>query len=209
MINATNEGSSFTPIEAGNYPARCYSMIHIGTCMDSYMGEPKEFNKVRITWELPTEMRVFKEEKDEQPVSISKEFTLSMNEKSNLRKFLAAWRGKDFTEEEAKCFDITKLLGKECMLSIIHKVGKSNGKIYAEISGCATVPKGMKVDKQINPSFEFSYDNFDQDKFDSLQDWIKDKMKQSKEYKAIANPQEALSESREEQLNPEGDDLPL
>ena len=62
MINATNEGGkTFAPIAPGTYPARCYSMVHIGTVTEEYQGEKKEQNKVRITWELPTELKEFKE----------------------------------------------------------------------------------------------------------------------------------------------------
>src|SRR5574340_1136136 len=187
-ITATSNGTNFTPVPAGTYAARCYSMIHIGTVVDDYMGESKELNKVRITWELPTEKKVFKEENGEQPYSVSKEFTLSMHEKANLRKFLESWRGKGFTEEEAKSFDVTKLLGKSCLISIIHKTSKQ-GSQYAVISSCSTLPKGMTCPDQINPSFEFSWENFDQEKFDNLHDWLKDKMKNSNQYKLIVLPE--------------------
>jgi hypothetical protein len=46
---------------------------------------------------------------------ISKEFTLSMHEKSTLRQFLESWRGKAFTEKEALSFDVTALIGKPCL----------------------------------------------------------------------------------------------
>jgi hypothetical protein len=187
-IIATNESTGYEPIPAGNYVARCYQMIHIGTVNELVNGETKVMNKVRVSWELPTEMKVFKEEKGEQPSSISKEFTLSLHEKSNLRKFLAGWRGKDFTEEQAKSFDITVLLGKECMLNIIHKTSKS-GKTYAEINSVSALPKGVKCPKQINPTFILSYDDFKQELFDVLPDFIKDKMKTSMEYKAMKNPE--------------------
>jgi hypothetical protein len=61
-INATNEGKPRELIPAGNYVARCYQMIHIGSVTENIMGEEKQLNKVRIGWELPTELRVFKEE---------------------------------------------------------------------------------------------------------------------------------------------------
>lgn len=186
-IIASNTGTNFTPVPAGTYAARCYSMIHIGTVTENYMGEDKEMNKVRITWELPTELKVFKEENGEQPYSVSKEFTLSMHEKANLRKFLEGWRGKGFTEEEAKSFDITKLLGKPCLLSIIHKANKQ-GNQYATISGVSTLPKGMDCPAQINKNFEFTWDEFSQEKFDSLPDYLKEKMRTSREYRNVVAP---------------------
>jgi len=187
-ITASSNATSFAPVPAGTYAARCYSMIHIGTVVEDYMGESKEVNKVRITWELPTELKVFKEENGEQPYSVSKEFTLSMHEKANLRKFLESWRGKGFTDEEAKSFDVTKLLEKSCLISIIHKTSKQ-GNQYAVISSCSTLPKGMTCPDQVNPSFEFSWENFDQEKFDDLPDWLKDKMKTSNQYKIFIQPE--------------------
>jgi len=181
-ITATNEGGSgFEPITAGSYAARCYSMVHIGTVTGTFEGQEKVQNKVRVTWELPTELKVFKEENGEQPMIISKEFTLSMHEKSSLRKFLESWRGKGFTEAEAKSFDITQLLGKPCLVSILHKV--KDGKTYAELSSVSTLPKGMVCPEQINPNFEFNYDPFDQEKFLSLPEWLRKKMEVTPEYK--------------------------
>src|ERR1700748_2182758 len=133
-IYATAEGgTTFEPIAAGTYVARCYSMIHIGTIMETYEGKQKLLNKVRISFELPTEKKVFQEEKGEQPFSISRDFTLSLHEKAALRKAVEGWRGKSFTEEECKKFDITKLIGVPCMVSIIHKTSKE-GKTYAVLS---------------------------------------------------------------------------
>ena len=143
MINATNTAPKREVIPAGNYAARCYQMIHIGTVAEVILGEEKILNKVRIGWELPTETRVFNEEKGEQPMVLSEEFTLSLHEKAKLRKFLASWRGKDFSEEEAKSFDVTKLLGAPCMLNIIHKPSKKDpSQIYAVIGSCSPFQKG-------------------------------------------------------------------
>ena len=122
-ITATTKTNSkkFEIIEAGSYPARCYSMIEMGPNEETYQGAAKMVNKVRITWELPTEMQVFKEERGPEPRVISKEVSLSMHEKANLRGFLESWRGKSFTDNEAKAFDVTNLLGVPCLLSITHK----------------------------------------------------------------------------------------
>jgi len=188
-IIATTNSTPREPIQAGNYPARCYSMIHIGTITEVINGEAKQLNKVRIGWELPTELKVFKEEHGLQPLVISEEFTLSMHEKSNLRKMLASWRGKDFTEAEAKSFDITALLGKPCMINIIHKASKTDAsRIYEKIGSVSSIPKGMSVPDQITPTMILSYDNFDYKIYDGLPDFIKDKIKSSQEFAKLQQP---------------------
>lgn len=206
-INATTNGN--TPrelIPTGNYIARCYKMIHIGTVEEVILGDKKILNKVRIGWELPTELRVFNEEKGEQPLVIDKEFTLSLYEKSALRGVIKSWRGKDFTEEEAKCFDITKLLGVQCMINIIHKPSKRDAsKVYEEIAGITAVPKGITVPAQINTTFCLDYDNFDETKFNSLPDFIKQKMQTSMEYSALINPNHREFKSDNEPTKEESD----
>ena len=207
IANSNGGGKDFQPVEAGTYTARCYSMIHIGTVTEEYNGEKKEANKVRLTFELPTEMKVFKEENGEQPQVIGKDFTLSMHEKAGLRKFLSSWRGKAFTDDEAKAFDITKLLGVACTLGITHKVSKT-GKTYAEISSVSTLMKGMAIADQINPSFEFSVAEFDQAKFDALPQFIRDKVITSREYLAMQGtpkPEAINAES----LAPQDEDMPF
>lgn len=190
-ILATNSVTQRELIPAGNYIARCYQMIEIGTVTEAFMGESKTLKKVRIGWELPEETRVFREGNGEQPLVISKEYTLSMNEKSNLRKDLSSWRGKDFSDDEARSFDITKLLGQPCMLNIIHKPSKTDpSKVYEQISGITKIPKSMTPPAQVNKTLLLSYDNFDDAEFEKLPDFIKVKMKGSQEYQQLLVPQE-------------------
>jgi hypothetical protein len=183
------EGFERELIPAGNYVARCYKMIEIGTVPTEYLGETKMLHKVRIGWELPSELKVFNPEKGEQPCVIDKEYTLSLGEKANLRKDLQSWRGKAFTEAEAESFDITKLLGVPCMLNIIHVQGKKDAtKTYQSIGSVSPMPKGLVCPEQINPTFTFEFDTFNQEKFDTLPDFIKDQIRTSEEYKSLSNP---------------------
>lgn len=188
-INATDNGTKRELVPAGNYIARCYQMLHIGNVTENIMGEDKTLNKVRIGWELPTELKVYDQAKGEQPLVISKEFTLSLNEKATLRKYLASWRGKDFNEEEAKRFDITVLLGIPCMLNVIHKQSKQ-GNDYADIASITPMPKGVGCPEQINKNILWEYDNPDFVLLESLPDFIKDKIKSSEEYKKLNAPHE-------------------
>ena len=190
-IIATTNSTPREPIAAGNYPARCYQMIHIGTIAEDFNGEAKQLNKVRIGWELPTELKVFKEENGEQPLVVSEEFTLSMHEKSSLRKMLASWRGKDFTEAEAKSFDITALLGKPCMINIIHKSSRNDAsRIYAKIGSVSGLPKAMQstMPEAMLPISKLEYDDFDFKIYDSLPDFVKDKIKTSLEFAKLQQP---------------------
>lgn len=202
-IIAENKGSDFVLVPSGNHLARCYAMVQIGTVKEEsgiYAG--KEQQKVRISWETPHEMHDFG--KGLQPFTVSKEFTLSMNEKATLRKMLESWRGKAFTEDEAKAFDITKLLGKPCMINVIHKVS-GKGSNYADISSIATLPKGLECPDQVNQTFELSFDNWNSSLFESLPDFIKNKIKSSREYVSMTQP----GHTETPQDNDDTSDLPF
>ena len=214
-------GSNSTPrelIEAGMHVARCYKIIQIGTVTENFKGENKLMQKVRIGWEFPTLLKVFDEAKGPQPLVFDKEYTLSLKDKANLRIMLTSWRGKAFTEDEAKAFDITKLIGAPCLLNLTHKPSKADvTKIYEEISSVSPLMKGTVCPPQISKSFVLSYDEFNETLFETLPDFIKDKMKGSAEYKAFKNKANntfvdaggQLVAAGEIDLMDESDDLPF
>ena len=139
-------------VPSGTHVARCYSMIHIGTVEWEYQGELKYSNKIRLTFELPNEMRDFGGV--DKPMVISKEYTLSLHEKSNLRKDLEGWKGEAFNGSPK--FDVTDMIGKTCMLSVVHKTANS-GNQYATISSISKMANGFECGEQFNESFIFNY----------------------------------------------------
>jgi hypothetical protein len=177
-----NGGSKQLPPE-GNHPARCVSVIDLGTQCDTYNGEPKALRKVRITFELPQEKAVFKKERGEEPFVIGKDYTLSLGERANLRRDLESWRGKGFTEAEAKAFHLSRLLGAPAMVSVVHRVSKNN-RTYADIATVTRVPKGMKVPEQILPSLKYDIENGADAVFEQLPKFLQDKIKAADEWRS-------------------------
>ena len=177
-----NTERTLAPI--GNHLARCVKMVHIGTNEETIQGTVKKLNKVKLSFELPDETHVFKEENGAEPFLVSKDYTLSMSDKANLRKDLESWRGKSFTPKQAEEFDITVLLGIPCMVNVIHKTAKSSGNDYVVISGITPLPKRVECPAQIIPSFEFNFtDSFEN--FELLDQWTQDRIKESDEFKAL------------------------
>lgn len=199
IIATDKGGADFELIEPGSYGARAYMMIHIGTVKETYGQDVKEVNKVLIGWEVPEVMRQWKEGEPEMPAVISKEYTVSLSKKSNLRGDLEAWRGVPFTEKEAEGFDLVKLVGAPCLLGIVQKPSaKDATKVYNNINSIMKMPKGMSVPEQVHPSKIFTYDNMDLALLESLPDWIKDKVKRSKEYglaTGLIKPEPPISET--------------
>lgn len=208
IVSKNTGGTTYEPLEAGNYPARCISMIRIGTIEEEYKGQKKWMDKVTLTFEIPDEQKVFTEAKGMQPYVFSKIFTLSMYEKANLRKVLEAWRGKALTNEQADAFDITALVGKPCLINIIHK--QVGDKTYANIAGISAMPKGMTCSAQINDSVVFNVEEFDQKVFDSLSEYVQNKIKRSKEYLQLQNPEVTHDEPEaSSSLEEDDNDLPF
>jgi len=66
------------------------------------------------------------------------------------------------------------------------------------------MPKGLTCPDQVNPTFEWSWSEPNNDKFSTLPDWLKDKMKRSKEYAAW------IASAKVEQVNSvESDESPF
>ncbi len=175
-LTATDSGGEFKSVENGTYVARCIKLIDLGTQHGEYQGKPVVKRQVLITWELPTEL-IEGGDYDGQPYAMSKFYTASTNEKSILRKDLESWRGRTFTDEEINCFDITAIVGKACMISVV-----KNDKGKTKVSGVMALPKGMICPEQINPTVVFDMDIFDKAVWDSLSDGIKKIIEQSDEY---------------------------
>jgi hypothetical protein len=176
--NNNNSGGQTVP--AGTHVARCYQIIHIGTIVDTYQGEEKLVNKVRLVFELPLETADFG--KGEQPFSIGRDFTLSMHEKSGLRAFVQSWLGKAMSDAEANKFDIGTLLGKEAMVSVMHRTANT-GRTYADLKGASPLAKGMTCPPQVNAAFLLDYDSEDFDlRFKMLPEWLQNKVSSSAEF---------------------------
>jgi hypothetical protein len=101
-------------------------------------------HQVRLVWEIAGESVEINGET--LPRQIFKDFTASFDDRSNLRKMLQSWRGKPFTPEELKHFDLPNLLGAACLLQLIHKTSE-RGNDYAVVENIMALPKGAAKPK--------------------------------------------------------------
>lgn len=171
-------------VPEGNHPARIYELIEIGTVEGSWMGQPKLNYNVRIGFEFPTEKRVFSEEKGEQPMVISREMSLSLAEKANLRKIVEAVEGRKLTDAEAVNYDVLTIVGKPLLVTVSHTEPNNEGIQYANATTFSPVIKGLNVDELHNPKRVLTYSEWNQETFDKLPDFLKDKMRETPEYKS-------------------------
>jgi hypothetical protein len=161
--------------------------VDLGTQEVTYKGDTKFQHKVMLQFEVHGEDDSGKPlvtDKGE-PMSISKNFTLSLGEKATLRADLEAWRGRAFTPEELQGFNIEKLLGVWAMLAISKETGQ-DGKQYTNIKNINPVPKALKdtVPLGFNKIAMFSISNPDMDLFETFGKSTKAKIEKSPEWQA-------------------------
>jgi hypothetical protein len=193
-------GGNFERCPAGMHLGRCYRIVDLGTQKSEYMGQVKYLHKIMLGWEIhgsddagkPIKM------KDGRPFAIFKNYTLSWSEKANLRLDLQSWRGKAFTQEEMRKFDLKNVLGAWCMLNIIERAGQ-NGKTYSNVDSVAPVPAMIKqsgLPEAVNPNEIFNLQEPDMAVFANFSDHLKAKIQASPEWEKFkAGPQWVGSEA--------------
>jgi hypothetical protein len=144
-----------------------------------------------VIWELPDERIDLVRDNATMSLAraINKEYTLSTNKKSNLRKDLIAWRGRDFTEDEAAEFEVGNLIGANCQISVIHKPSKDGSKVYANVGSLMPLAKGAKKLEPENETLVYDIPLDGEITFPAeMPEWIQNKIKNSEEYVDRANP---------------------
>lgn len=191
LASDNGNGGDFKKVPQGVHMARCYSLIDLGTQLVRSQHGDKQLHKIRIAWELFGEddngnPLIVERDGESLPMTISKSYTLSLNEKANLRKDLESWRGRAFTDEEARGFDISKLLNVYCMINVTHS--ETNGKTYANVSSITPIPSALKNSKPdpVHPLTVFDLDNPDWAVFGRFHEKLQEAIKSSPEYAMAA-----------------------
>lgn len=185
LIASDSGGKTFTPVPVGMHLARCYRVIDLGTQQTEYQGQVKHLHKILVTFEVHGE--------DEagnplvidtgEPMSISKQYTLSLSDKAKLRADLASWRGRDFTQEELRGFELKNILGQWAMITTTKT--ERDGKEYTNIANINPVPKIIKergMPAGVNKTMLFAISDADMEIFDTLSENLKKKIMASPEW---------------------------
>lgn len=126
---------SVPPVEPGVYIGICVAVIDLG---EQYSETFKKYsNDVQFVWELAGE--TVEVDGEQKPRQLSKTFSVSASKKSNLRKFLSSWNGKQYTDAEFGEVDMFDQLGRGCQLQVV----LSEDGQYSNIENVMALPKGM------------------------------------------------------------------
>lgn len=129
-------GGDFKPAPQGTWPAVCVDVVDLGI-VQPRNPQYKPAHRIQLRWILDAPPV----DGDNKPPMVVRGFGLSLGEKSLLRPFLEAWRGRAFSEQELEGFDVETVIGVNCQLQVIHK--QEGGKVYANVTGVLPLGKGM------------------------------------------------------------------
>lgn len=207
LIAKANEGGSYTPVPSGMHLARCYKIVDLGSQKTEYMGQVKVQHKIMLQFEVWSEDENGNPTTTQkgEPLSITKRYTLTLAEKAALRNDLKTWRGRDFTPEELRGFELKNVLGVWAMLSVSRDTA-ANGKEYTNIQAIMPVPAHVKkagFPEPHNPVAMYSIEDHDDAVFETLSEGIKKVIMSSPEFQSRNPHQSAVSQ------NDDTDDIPF
>ncbi len=204
---AKSSGGNFDPLPEAVYNAVCFWVLDLGHHLNEKYG--KRDHAILIGWETPAERITVERDgvKMDLPRMISKKYTLSLNEKANLRKDLQTWRGRVFTEKELEGFDIKNVLGKSCMIQVIHN--KKDEKTYANIAAIMPLMKGTEPLIPENPLVFYSMTDHRDQIPEGTPDWVRDIIKTSDEWQTFKPAEEAHPPTTDDIPATDSDDVPF
>ena len=199
------------PIDAGTHPVRLVRVLDMGVQKQrEYKGEPKPpVQEIDLTYEFLDEFMLDADGEDilDKPRWNSECIpfhTLDKDKAKSTNRYLA------FDPDCVNDGDWEELLGMPAMVTIIQKAGKGKfeGRVFDNINSAAPMsPKQQKkAAPLVNKATFFSMDAPDMDVYNSLPDWIKDKMKGALNYGGSALEKAIEGGGDEPEVPDDGDD---
>jgi hypothetical protein len=192
-ISETSKNTERQLPEAGATVGVLFSLVDLGTQEVTWDGETKNTPKLRLAFELPEQTiegevtENGKTTKVTKPMVVSIELTRSLGERATLRKHLETWRGQAFTSKELASFSLKNLLGKACLLTLVHKTSQA-GRNYCAIQGIAKLPKSMKAPaKTENDHVFYEIEQGEGGQFSELPEWLQEKIRASREFRGASS----------------------
>ena len=172
------------PVEPGVYMAVCIGFIDLG---EQYSEKFKSYtNKGMYVWELPGE--TIEIDGEQKPRQLSKEFTISASNKSNLRKFIETWNSKSYSDEDFMEFDVFEQVGKPCQLNVVLNETKE----YSNVDNLMPIPRGFPAPTTDTKLIKWDMDAWNDEVFAELPEWIQEKIKKSTQYQKDHAPTTAV-----------------
>jgi hypothetical protein len=138
--HSVENGTTFL-IPEGPHVATVFAVIGLGLQETFYGPKPRvmvgfEIHDHRFQWEKDGQ------EHDE-PATVWVTYNVSMHKNANLRIDIENLRGRTLSKDEAKAFDLFRLVGKSCAVTIEHNT--AGERTYNNVHSVAQVMPGTEV----------------------------------------------------------------
>lgn len=205
-------GAAQAPIEPGTYPVRVAQVIDLGLQNQRpYQGQEKPpAYELMITYEFLDEFCVDENgnEDEDKPRWLSETLplrSLQAEKAKSTQRYYALDPNEDLEG------DFTQLVGVAANASIVQNAGKGKnvGKVYNNIAALSAMRSkdSAKAPELKNEGKVFDLDDPDVEVFNSLPEWIQDKIKDNLEYNGSALESALTNGSSEPESDVEEEDV--
>lgn len=183
---SSNAEGSYKEVPTGTHRAICKMIVDLGLQEATFNGETKVKPKLYMRFEVSDE----RTDDGSKPLEVGITLGANLSKKGTLRPLLESWRGRAFTEAELQKFDVTAVLGKPCLLSVLQET--RGDKVYANIKSISPLLKNMEAPKLEGKLVKYSADDTGQ--WDDLPPWLQEKVKAAKQPAGRAPVQQEASD---------------
>ena len=184
LIAKKKATENIPPLDGGTYIFVCVGVIDLGEQRNETYKNYSD--KIMLIFEIPSE--TLEIDGEQKPRWLSKEYTCSLSAKSNLKKDVEAWIGKQLTDEDTENgFDVSQMLGKSGQISVIIEKSKE-GKEYNKITSIMGLPKGMPSPDAVSAPLIYDIDNHNNEVFEKIPEWIRNKIMKSTQWQRNTEP---------------------
>lgn len=172
------------PVSPGTHIGVCVGVIDVGTQSSEKFKSTAP--KIRIVWELSGQTVTV--DGKQEPRILSREYTNTASAKGALRAMMSSWNGVQYTDETFQGYLVREQIGKPAMLNVVlNETGE-----YANISAVIPVPAGMTVPPAVTPPIVWDMDEWTDEGFAALPEWVRNRIMQSEEYKRDHLPESVI-----------------
>ena len=180
---ASSNNKKQAQLEAGNYLGRLVQIVDLGLqAQKPYKGEEKPpAHRVMFGYELGTEFMQDEDGNDmeDKPRWISEDFPFH-NLKADLAKSTKRIKAIDpKLEKEGR---LGEMLGMPCTVTVVVDVNNKTGKSYVNVGNVTPPMKGIPVPELKNEARLFELDEPDMEIWETLPEWIQNKIKGNLEF---------------------------
>lgn len=167
---------SIPPMTPGTKMGICVGVVDIGKQPVTFGGKTSYKDQLLIVIEFPSEK--IEIDGEVKPRQLSRVMTRTMGDRGTFRQMVSAWLAKNFSDDDLREFDTDELLLRPCMVTV--KLSE-NGQ-YANIDNIVQYPDGLPVPTTSTVPYTFDMDNWSDEAFAKLPEWVQNKIKKSTQF---------------------------